>query len=136
MAKKIATLETHAPESTTTDREPAVVTLSWAADTPARQNPDSTQPTLDELEEGQIAVECGLSRTSGELEDIESLCRTLASHLDTDTPAHLLRDALSVIGERIKDIRFRLDEHSDAIVPLHNLAAWYFRSVSAQGGAR
>lgn len=136
MAKNITPATTPAPE-------PATVVLSWAADTPvrlaSRRDPnasDTAQPTLDELVEGQIAADCGLSHTSGELEDLESLCRMLAENLDSDARVDRLRNALSVVAERLEDIRFKLDEDSEAIVPLHNLAAWYHRSVSAQGGAR
>lgn len=106
--------------------EPAVVTLSWAADSPA--------PTLDELAGGQIAADQCLGNIVGDLEDLDSLCRTLASNLDTT--ACRLQDALRVIAERLKDIGRDLYEQRDAIVPLYNLAASYHRAVKAQGVTR
>lgn len=137
--KKTTTTAIDVPEAPT--REPSRVVLCWADDTPARlaslrdlSAQDTTQPTLRELEEGQLAAHFGLDITSREMENLESLCCLLADSLDHDARVDRLKDALSVVGDRIRDIRFRLDEHSEAIVPLYNLSAWYHRSVAAQNG--
>jgi hypothetical protein len=125
--------------------EPARIVLSWAADAPARaaarqrkgtspDEPDTTQPTRDELAEGQQAAELGLAYVSEGLEDLASLCRTLGANVTT--PAVDLAIALRVVAKHMDDIRLCLDEQSEAIVPLANLAAWYHRSADAQAVTR
>lgn len=111
--------------------EPAVVVLSWDADAPARANhPDAERPNRDDLVEGQQAAEDGLRYLDTQLEDVADLCRLLAADLDR-TPMRLVK-ALRVIAARIDTIKFELNEESERLVPLANLAAWYHRACDAQ----
>lgn len=118
---------------TTTTMEPAVVTLCWAADAPARartNHPDTERPTQEELQDGQIAAEDGLNDLERQLEELASLCRTLGR--DVNASGVDLAIAFRVVEDRLDGIRFQLSEENERIVALANLAAWYHRTVQAQ----